>query len=78
MSEGYIIEKGIPMPDLTSKKHVNVRSPDPMWSAFQSMEVGDSILTKKSLPAISFAAQKSGVNVTSRREGLAYRVWRVD
>ena len=72
----YVIEKNVPLP--TGKKHVTVRAQDPLWEAFSRMEPGDSLLTKKTLQAISVAAIKSAVNVTSRREGDFYRVWRTD
>jgi hypothetical protein len=40
------------------------------------LQIGDSFVTDKTLQAISAAALRSGTHVTSRREGLLYRVWR--
>ena len=72
----YVIEKGVPLPQ--ESKHISTSA---AWkgglaSAFREMEVGDSLLTDKTLQAISAAASRSGVCVTSRKEGASYRVWR--
>jgi hypothetical protein len=76
--EEYVIEKNVPLPDMTGKKHVSQRGPDSLWSVFIRMEAGDSILTKRTLQAISSAAIRSKTHVTSRREGDRYRVWKVE
>lgn len=71
------IEKGVPLPD-PAGRHVSRRA----WNecglakAMSQMEPGDSFLTDKTLQAISAAALRSGTQVTSRREGPHYRVWR--
>ena len=73
----YVIEKNVPLP--SGSKHF-VRSPavNPLSDVFVRMTPGDSILTDKTLQAISIAAIRCGVNVTSRKEGAAYRVWRTE
>ena len=73
----YVIEKGIPAPDLSSK-HVwrRSREVDPMWKVIAAMEPGDSFLTDKTLQAISLASAKTKTAVASRKEGSFYRVWR--
>lgn len=72
----YEIEKGIPIPSLDGKHVWKERAETSMSKTMASMEVGDSFLTNKTLQAISLAAIRSGANVTSRKEGSMYRVWR--
>lgn len=73
----YVIEKGVPLPDLGNARHASRhRTPSSLAATFLKMEKGDSILTTKTLQAISLAALRCGVDVTSRREGAAYRIWR--
>ena len=72
-----MIEKNVPLPS-GSKHFVRSRASDPLSDVFSRMEPSDSILTDKTLQAISIAAIRSGVNVTSRKEGSVYRVWRTE
>lgn len=72
----YVIEKGVPLPEISPHASVRADWPDSLAATFLKMEPGDSLLTTKTLQAISAAAARSGVNVTSRKEGISYRVWR--
>ena len=72
----YVIEKGVPLPEESPHSGRRASWSDSLSATFLRMEKGDSIVSTRSLQAISSASCRSGVSVTSRREGGGYRVWR--
>lgn len=65
------IDKNIP---IVRRKFI----PQEVVDAFMSMTVGDSsLITEYTIDALRARLKRVGVNVSAKREGSGYRVWRV-
>lgn len=63
-----VIEKGIPLPKRSGA----------LTSGLRKLQIGDSFLTDKLVPAFSVTAKRIGIKIASRKQPDGQmRIWRV-
>ncbi len=67
MSQEYVIEKGVPMPNNKTTA---------LSQALRAMEIGDSFLIINRNFNLAMYQRKIGIKLTQRKTDGGYRIWR--